>query len=128
MEKKSFENIDKLYQDGFVQAIACHHVNIKNYISNNYLPNDHVVRYVHMLQYFNFIELYNNNNLLELMNSCDLFVSFCTYDYLTFADFVLNDILNTLEMLNNDEDIQVYQDAIVHGIEKSFQKFKGSQF
>lgn len=83
------------------ESIKCHHVSIVNYIKSNFFNkkneneeeeiDDDCCFFHQSLEFYNFIDLCNNENAIDDSEISFLFYFFCKNDYIDIVNFLLKD-------------------------------------
>ena len=86
LEENEIKPLDITYRDCLIESIKCHHINIFNYIKENYISDDFEKSNEIMLK---FLKYYNFCSESNLRIDESLFYDLCQYDY-TLVALLLN--------------------------------------
>ena len=103
------------------ESIKCHHIDITDYILNNYFHNDQNISSL-CIEFYNFY-LLKNIDLIQLNNFCDL----CKYDYFIVVDWILKseNIIDNSELISKAFFFAVlYENIEIIKLLFSFEKYE----
>ena len=93
-EENKIEPRKNYYIKCYKEAIKCHHLDIMNYIKENYYEKDETSDFSLFLisiKNYNFVDYLNNNYKTDLLGKTDLLYEFCKYDYSYIVSSLLKD-------------------------------------